>query len=163
MIAIVLAIYMVVITRRFRDVSFFVNYFCYNISAIYLILLAPLLLGILLHSYFDSNWFIVIERIISKELSVLWLAVGFVCSLYLLWLWLIMYLYVVHPCPDFPQDIRHQCLWFGLRNCTVLEYVSDSVFVFLRPRYNRRVDVKLAMSRHGMTWEIARWTASSLT
>ena len=45
------------------------------------------------------------------------------------------------------------CLWFGLINCTVLECVSDGVFIFLRqplPRYNRvdikNVDVKLAMS-----------------
>ena len=70
-------------------------------------------------------------------------------------------------CPDFPQDIRHQCLWFGPLNCTVLECVSDSAPVLLvqpLPRnVDKNVDVKLAMSRHELVGKIARMTASSET
>lgn len=135
-IAIALAIYMVVVTRRFRDISFFVNYFCYNISAIYLILLAPLLLGILLLSYFDYNWFI--ERIISEDLSVVWLAVGFVCSLYLLWSWLIVYLYVVHPVLTFHKIFGTNV--YGLVLSIVLFWsVSLTVFLFFYVSHYREM------------------------
>lgn len=93
-IAIIFAVYMVIVTGRFKDITFFINYFCYNISTIYFAIFMPLLL-VFLFSFFD--WNRKLKMLISEESFIVWFIVGLVCFLYLLWSWLVTYLYIVHP------------------------------------------------------------------
>ena len=112
-ILIISSICMAIITRKFKYVTFFINYHCYNIGTMFFMLIAmffilfPLLLLPSLFFTYDLNWISQVLLGKSEEPLVVQLIVGLVVwfPFFLVFLWP-PYVCVVHPILIFHKVFR---------------------------------------------------------